>query len=124
MAVYRTNFRLLEKVNDLSAARAYLTEYDMTEYLPDNLKGIVIKVRWELTLADEGYVEAITIRDLTPEESADLSDWVSGQNSDGLGEGFEQQEFAEAYDDPDDWASYSMASFDWKTNKYKFNKIG
>jgi hypothetical protein len=57
----------------------------------------------------------VTHRPLTDEESKQISEWISGQNSDGLGEGFEQQSFAEIEgdDENDDWA---MASFDWQTN--------
>ena len=40
-------------------------------------------------------------RELTEQELEKLSDWISGQNSDGLGEGFEQQDFAESYFNPE-----------------------
>lgn len=37
-----------------------------------------------------GKVTAILSEDFTPEEERIFTDWISGQNSDGLGEGFEQ----------------------------------
>lgn len=44
-----------------------------------------------------GKLYGVTTVELTDEiedkEIADLKDWISGQNSDGLGEGFEQQDF-------------------------------
>ena len=39
-----------------------------------------------------GCVTVETAGQLTAEQEADLKDWITGQNSDGLGEGFEQQE--------------------------------
>ena len=39
-----------------------------------------------------GCVTVETAGKLTAEQEADLKDWITGQNSDGLGEGFEQQE--------------------------------
>ena len=55
------------------------------------------------------------------------------QNSDGLGEGFEQQSFA-SYEIEDDYncgydedeyiePEYVMASFDWETNDYEFTLV-
>ena len=39
-----------------------------------------------------GKVDVRLTEPLTETETASLKDWISGQNSDGLGEGFEQQE--------------------------------
>lgn len=139
---YRTNFNLLCDVNDFRAARDYLVEDDMTEYLlhySDVEEKALEKVRhieWVLTDTDKGYIELITSAYLTKKQLAQISDWVRGQNSDGLGENFEQQDFAfynacageycEFYnEDEDEWyeeedENWVMASFDWSTNEYLF----
>ena len=39
-----------------------------------------------------GCITVETAGALTPEQEQELKDWISGQNSDGLGEGFEQRE--------------------------------
>ena len=147
---YRTPFHLTGEVCDLDAAQEYLTEDDMTSYLVDDLadesqygyfkpslahlKDKVKHIEWHLTSENEGYIELITSEEIPQSELDQISEWVSGQCSDGLGEGFEQQEFAcwteEDYDDPrwdeyyHEWTNETtvMCSFDWKTNKYIFSR--
>ena len=146
MKTYRTNFNLTNCVTDFNAAYEYLTEDDMTKYLKADVEsrgyyGLaydIHSIKWILTDDDCGYIELITIRELTIAELDEVSDWVRGQNSDGLGEGFEQQWFAEIWDDveyteydeeTDESYTYTerhycgMASFDWKTNNYKFHLL-
>lgn len=140
MFKYRTNFNLIADVRDLDAAQEYLTEDNMAEYLRDSLddscsyfnipmghlRDKVISLEWHLESSDSGYIELCTKTEFTPEELAQISEWVGGQNSDGLGEGFEQQDFAnyedDSYDDEEE-EHWVMASFDWKTNKYIFTKV-
>ena len=157
--IYRTNFRLSAPVNDIKEARSYLQETDMTRYLIDDIdyaqdkenpyrrKGfigldssLILSLKWELTDERHGYVELETKKPLTEKQLESVSDFVSGQNSDGLGEGFEQQEFAECFDEegydaameryeedgecyPSEVEYRSYASFDWKTNKYIFSEV-
>ncbi len=97
---YKTDFHLEAPVNDFEAAQAYLSEDDMTQYIPDELKDVVKDVKWELEDEESGHISFKTTRELTAEESKKMSDWIDGQNSDGLGEGFEQQDFAISYYDP------------------------
>jgi hypothetical protein len=115
---YRTHGSLTGDVNDFETARDYLRESDMTQYVKHasfkGLEDIVHNIQWNLLGVDTWEVIVITNRELTAEESTGVSEWISGQNSDGLGEGFEQQEFAE-HEDFD--GEYSMSSFDWHTNK-------
>ena len=40
-----------------------------------------------------GRVDVLLTEELTADETEALKDWICGQNSDGLGEGFEQREF-------------------------------
>ena len=108
----------------------------MTKYLnndvPKSLTGVISSIKWNLTDIDSGNITFKANRELTNEELDWVSNWVSGQNSDGLGEGFEQQDFAnynvgeydrysDYYDDSEE--EWVMASFDWQTNDYKFERI-
>ena len=66
-----------------------------------------------------GKVDVFLTEELTAEETEAVKDWISGQNSDGLGEGFEQQEirvagltFSVSFWNPsDDYCIYDEAEF-------------
>ena len=100
---YSTNFNLASPLGDMDQAQEYLSEDDMTKYFDDkdSFKDAVVSMDWVLDDETGGHVEVKTNRELTSQEQKDLLDWIDGQNSDGLGEGFEQQDFANAYWDPD-----------------------
>ena len=142
---YRTPFHLADCVNDFYAAQEYLTEDDMTEYLKESLddsctyfelpmahlKDKVKHIEWHLTSGNEGYIELTATEEIPQVELDQISEWVSGQCSDGLGESFEQQPFAnwvedEFYDEDNmDYCAEDyivMCSFDWQTNKYIFSR--
>ena len=94
---YTTNFNLTE---DLHAevfyeAESYLQKDDMVEYLPENLKAKIDYVEWILEDIDGGTVSTWANERLSEEEEDELRKWIAGQCSDGLGEGFAQQPFAE-----------------------------
>lgn len=141
---YFADFKLECPVNDLEAARNYLTEDDMTKYLIGSIgydKGMetlkpedIVSIKWKLLDDQKGKIILITTKELTAVESKAISDWIKGQNSDGLGECFEQQDFAENkdydenYDDDDEDDDYYCgndyyicASFDWRTNNYELH---
>lgn len=126
---YTTEFYLEYPVNDFGAADLYLAADDMTEYLhgaESDTKDFVTNVEWILEDEESGYIIVDTNRELTDDESKRISEWIRGQCSDGLGEGFEQQDFAgptdeeieQGYEDGDDLIEECMSSFDWRTNKY------
>lgn len=136
---YETEFNLAAPVNDINAAQEYLLEDDMTKYLTQRIKreanrdkvddfsDAIISIKWLLYDEQSGVIRLQSSRPLNQNELDFVSDWISGQNSDGLGEGFEQQDFAwMPYDDDDD-EYYSddgeMASFDWETNNYKLHLV-
>lgn len=145
---YVTPFTLTNPVFDLDAAQGYLTADNMTEYLIEDLddsctcfqvpmshlKDKIISIVWNLKDDCSGQIELLTTEEIPQSELDQISDWVQGQCSDGLGEGFEQQDFAfyEDQDDLTDWEDdedpipcddhWVMASFDWRTNKYFFHK--
>lgn len=128
--LYQTNFKLAYPVRDMDAAKAYLSEDDMTEILVmhhPELDGVVSNIEWILDDDESGHIDLETTRSLTDVELTMISEWVAGQNADGLGEGFEQQPFAtySVEEDPygleeDEWV---MASFDWKSNSYAFSPV-
>lgn len=136
---YETEFNLAAPVNDINAAQTYLLEDDMTNYLTQSIKrearrdkvddfsDAIIDIKWLLYDEQSGVIRLQSSRLLNQNELDFVSDWISGQNSDGLGEGFEQQDFAwMLYDNDDDDEYYSdgeMASFDWKTNNYKLHLV-
>ena len=72
-------------------------EVNMAEYFHGN-NGVSEKLRsaeWDFERRNGelyGCITVLTAGPLTADEEQDLKDWISGQNSDGLGEGFEQQE--------------------------------
>jgi hypothetical protein len=130
---YTTTGKLTAPVSDLAAARRYLDEpmVDYIRYCDEALVQVVHDIRWDLLDEDTWTVRVVTNRPLTADESAKISEWISGQNSDGLGEGFEQQEFAEHFtviegeifgedgydgDYCDEWDESLTSSFDWRTN--------
>ena len=123
---YTTTGKLTNPVTDLAAARTYLDEpmVDYIRYCDEALVPVVHDIRWDLLDEESWIVRLVTTRPLTDPESEKLSEWISGQNSDGLGEGFEQQPFAEHYDEGDDgrWGyvegddEITMSSFDWQDN--------
>lgn len=135
---YRTRFNLTTCVNDYDKAAAYLAADDMAAYLKGDPRSETLKpeeiLRCDWVLEDEcsGYIECEFTRELTADELTGVSDWISGQASDGLGEGFSQQDFAWIpFDEDDEDSLYydpyagdgEMASFDWQTNNYELTKI-
>ncbi len=72
-------------------------EVNMAEYFHGN-HGVSEKLRsadWDFERRNGELYGCITVQTagpLTEDEEQDLKEWISGQNSDGLGEGFEQQE--------------------------------
>ena len=131
--VYSTNFYLTNPVNDFDAADEYLHEDDMTKYLKLDLslsagaRDKVTSIEWQMTTEEKGKIIVVANSCLSESESKEISEWISGQNSDGLGESFEGQDFAcyqdrDYYDNWDeDWYDdeYIVASFDWETNNYE-----
>lgn len=72
------------------------SECDMAEYFDEN-NGAVSKLKsavWDVENVGGtlyGKITAKLTEPFTDEERESFLDWVSGQNSDGLGEGFEQR---------------------------------
>ena len=121
---YITVFELKNPVIDFDEAANYLVEDNMLQYFDHPLAKDIESIVWKLETEDSGIIELITKRKFDEDELLEVSDYVSGQNSDGLGEGFEQQDFAyyPIDEDDEDCDEYVMASFDWATNNYIFEE--
>jgi len=66
----------------------------MADYLPDALKPKIASMEWDVTKVQGTLYGSITCElraPLTNNEQSELVKWISGQNSDGLCEGFEQR---------------------------------
>ena len=132
MFKYVANFNLTNEINAelFDDAVSYLQEDDMTQYVPENLKAKIVSVEWVLEELDKGKIVIWAKELLSEEEENELSEWIAGQCSDGLGEGFEQQPFAEigGYNYYDEYEEYEddeyyydefcMVSFS-RADKYK-----
>lgn len=130
MFYYYTKFNLVAPVkdNEFIKAREYLLDDNMVEYLDiDRLTNDCInEIRFVLVENDYGYVVVSSISELNDDDLNELSDFISGQASDGLGECFEQNFYSE-HDDDYFYCDYNsdeeMCSFDWETNNYELNMI-
>lgn len=135
MPVYRTTGTLTGTIEAerVTEAQDFLTEDSMAQYMDESIADVIEFIEWRLNSDGHRYaVTAHATRKLTKDEQRVLSEWVSGQNSDGLGESFEQQDFAW---NPEDCGECdndfygcecgqgSMISFDWQTNDLPWVKI-
>lgn len=66
---------------------------NMADYLPEALKPKIASVEWDVTRVQGKLYGSISCElcvPLSPDEQVELTGWITGQNSDGLCEGFEQ----------------------------------
>lgn len=107
MPIYKTQGVLTGTIQpeNVAVADAYLRQHDMTQFLAEE-KLPVEYIEWKLEADGHSWnVTAFATRAMNADELRVLSEWVSGQNSDGLGESFEQQDFAWDEDDDEDECS-------------------
>ena len=135
MYTYRAYFKLTACVNDLSAAQDYLKSDDMTKYLkedsriPEDVRNAVEQIEWRLKDESSGFVELSTNKALSSTELKTISKFASGQVSDGLGPGFEDQDFANYTDtglegfENSEWDDEQInVMFEWP-NEYIFEFV-
>lgn len=100
----------------------------------ENLKNKMTSMKWGACVVDDkpyGYVEIGLTEPLTEKERRILSDWIEGQNSDGLGEGFEQQSIDTPYGDiyvsmwsyDNDYKILTQEELDEIHNRYSINLV-
>lgn len=107
MSVYRAKGVLTGTIEpeNVATANDFLHEDKMAEWVAANasLEGLLVWLVWDLASDGHAYtITAVTTRDLDDDELKRLSEECSGQNSDGLGESFEQQDFAWDEDSADE----------------------
>ena len=90
-------------------AREQATEINIADYVSDHadIKGKLVFAEWgveERRGMLYGKIDCYLTEELTPEETERLRDAITVQNSDGLGEGFEQREIH--IDEGDLYVSY------------------
>ena len=131
--LYGCPFYLEAGVDDIDEAQDYLDDdYNlMLDLFNEDISGDyrsnrnassdkpLINWRWYLKDNSSGYFIYETSRELTKEELKNLGEGTTGQAADGLGEGFEQQEWAcytIVYNegDEDEYEDEIMCSFNWK----------
>lgn len=91
---------IIDNLDDVESELQGYTMLDgknMADYYNKNseIKGKLISMDWgicEINNIPYGYVDVVLNAPLNDSEVDELKDWISGQNSDGLGEGFEQRE--------------------------------
>lgn len=146
--LYGCEFHLDADVLDMDEAQDYLDDdrNTMIDVFNDDINGDyrphphastdkpLINWRWYLDTENSGYFIYETSRELTDDELENLADGTVGQASDGIGEGFEQQDFAyyEVYYDEFghevphyydyDREEEFVASFDWEKG-YKLRPL-
>ena len=146
--LYGCKFYLDTDVLDLREAQKYLDKDHklMLRLFNDDINGKyrtnhqvpndspLIDWRWYLDSSSSGYFIYESSRELTKEELDNLGEGTTSQASDGLGEGFEQCDWAcytEYYDDQgnevDEWDDYEYeedrsASFNWQ-HGYKLRPL-
>ena len=86
--------------DDIEARFASYTEgdEDMATYFRDTpLKVKIESMKWGFESVNNslwGVVDVALNSEITQEEDEEIKDYITGQNSDGLGEGFEQQDIS------------------------------
>ena len=135
--VYETPFQLVADVLDFDAAKDWLVEEsrDMNDILQQSIQqdaatgnGVqdfsskIEQVEWSLYSDHAGIITITANEKLDNAEQAFISEWIQSQNSDGLGEAFEQQSFAE-HTDEDERYVIDRASFDYVSNPYTLTQI-
>lgn len=104
-----TEFTLSHPVSNIEAANRYLASEDMTRYLGPTFPS-VLNISWRLKTAEAGTVSVIATEDITHDELEGLREWISDQNSDGLGESFAEQAFAVH--------GHTCSEFNWESDDY------
>ena len=99
---YMTDFHLKHPVIDLESANQYLSD-DMTTYIKDDerisksCRDKINSISWKLSENRiDGHITVEANDYLTKKESKSISEWISGQCSDGIGWSSKREDTAKA----------------------------
>ncbi len=110
---------IIDTIND----RIDHDETDLAEYLSEALEMIVSKITMEVRPSITGIICRTTCEvdeELKPGLLNNLSDFISGQFSDGWGEGFEQEEFS--IDGGEEFYAEFWSEKNWSLDVVVFSK--
>lgn len=102
----------------------FYCDEDMTEYFDDGeLKEKIHGIFWNIVVIKEELVGKVVVliddnQNLSKDEIEEIKDFIEGQNSDGLGEGFEQREIR-THDDELIYVSFWDIDNYWAKGDYK-----
>jgi hypothetical protein len=103
-------------------------DYDMVDYFDEyysaTAKAKLHSMIWGFESVNSclyGKVDVTLSEELTEEETEAVKEYICGQNSDGLGEGFEQQEIRIGYDEEIYVSFWHMGNDYWIYTAEEFN---
>ena len=125
MSTYRTEFKLDCELNDYEAAKEFFETAQMDQaiqvaYELSDIKDEILSIIWVLENENSGYIELNTLIPFDESQLKRISDWVSYQCSDGLGDEFKQEDCSIGVNID---GEYTTASFDFDTNAYIFEQL-
>ena len=104
-------------------------DYDMVDYFDESdsatAKAKLQSMIWGFESVNGclyGKVDVTLSEELTEEETEAVKDYICGQNSDGLGEGFEQQNIKISYDEEIHVSFWYYGDNYWIYDEDEFNK--
>lgn len=132
------NMFLLEYKDDIQeAVECYQSIDDMAQFFKrsDSVKEKLASIVWSVDEVDGKLYGRVNVRlkePLTEEETEILKEWINGQNSDGLGEGFEQRAveieegdlYVSFWHSGDDYFVYSQEEMDAYIHEQREMRMG
>lgn len=132
------NMFLLEYQDDIQeAVECYQSIDDMAQFFKrsDSVKEKLASAVWSVDEVDGKLYGRVNVRlkePLTEEETNILKEWITGQNSDGLGEGFEQRAveieegdlYVSFWHSGDDYFVYSQEEMDAYIHEQREMRMG
>lgn len=132
------NMFLLEYQDDIQeAVECYQSIDDMAQFFKrsDSVKEKLASIVWSVDEMDGKLYGRVNVRlkePLTEGETEILKEWINGQNSDGLGEGFEQRAFeieegdlyVSFWHSGDDYFVYSQEEMDAYIHEQREMRMG
>lgn len=135
MAQYIGKLSLSHPILNRKMTQDYIDQVDMLDIMK-NYRGesfaeerqSLTRFQWVVTSADTIDVTVESTKELSPEFIQELNSEIDFQNSDGLGESLEQQDFAwsdDTYFDHilNDYEVVGGASTNWTDDKIKLQKV-